>query len=72
MTNHQYFAQLDDNNYVINIAVVHRDFLESNPERYPGVWVETFFDVPNKTYAGIGYTYDPVTKDFTAPPTPEA
>ena len=74
MTNHQYFAQLDDNNYVINIAVVHRDFLEANSERYPGTWVETFFDLPNKTYAGIGYLYDSVTKDFIAPPlpTPEA
>ena len=70
MTNHQYFAQLDDNNYVINMAVVHRDFLEANSERYPGTWVETFFDVPNKTYAGIGYTYDAIAKDFIAPPTP--
>jgi hypothetical protein len=74
MTNHQYFAQLDDNNYVINIAVVHRDFLEANPERYPGRWVETFFDLPNKTYAGISYLYDETTHDFIAPPvpTPEA
>jgi hypothetical protein len=70
MTNHQYFAQINDNNIVTDIAVVHRDFLDANPQRYPGTWVETFFDLPNKTYAGIGFTYDPVAKDFTAPDVP--
>jgi hypothetical protein len=64
----QYFAQIDDNNIVTNVHVVTREFLEENPERYPGVWVETFINLPNKTYAGIGYTYNPTTKDFTAPP----
>lgn len=70
MTNHQYFAQINDNNIVTDVAVVHRDFLDANPERYTGTWVETFFDLPNKTYAGIGFTYDPVAKDFTAPNVP--
>ena len=75
MTNHQYYAQIDSNNIVTDVAVVHKDFLEANPDRYPGTWVETFFDLPNKTYAGVGYIYKPVTKDFTAPvhpPIPEA
>jgi hypothetical protein len=67
MTNHQYFAQIDESNIVIDIAVVHRDFLEANPDRYLGTWVETFFNLPNKTYAGIGYTYDLLTQDFIAP-----
>jgi hypothetical protein len=67
----QYFAQLDDNNVVTHVAVVTREFLEANPERYQGTWVETFFDTEGKTYAGIGFTYDPETQDFTAPPTPE-
>jgi hypothetical protein len=67
MTNHQYFAQIDESNIVIDIAVVHRDFLEANPDRYSGTWVETFFNLPNKTYAGIGYTYDLLTQDFIAP-----
>ena len=70
MTNHQYFAQINDNNIVTDIADVHRDFLDANPDRYTGTWVETFFDLPNKTYAGIGFTYDPVAKDFTAPDVP--
>ena len=70
MTNHQYFAQINDNNIVTDIAVVHRDFLDANPDRYTGTWVETFFDLPNKTYAGIGFTYNPVAKDFTASDVP--
>ena len=64
----QYFAQIDANNVVTRMAVVQQDFLEANPERYQGTWVETFFDTEGKTYAGIGYTYDPVTQDFIAPP----
>ena len=66
----QYFAQIDANNVVTNVAVVQQDFLEANPERYTGNWVETFFDITGKTYAGIGYTYNPVTQDFTSPANP--
>ena len=66
----QYFAQLDDNNIVTKVAVVQREFLEANPERYQGVWVETFFDTEGKTYAGVGFTYDYDTQDFTPPPEP--
>jgi len=66
----QYFAQIDDNNVVTHIAVVQQDFLEANPERYTGTWVETFFDTADKTYAGIGYIYDEATQDFVAPPSP--
>jgi hypothetical protein len=66
----QYFAQIDDNNIVIDIAVVQQDFLEENPERYAGTWVETFFDTAGKTYAGLGYIYDPATQDFAAPVLP--
>jgi hypothetical protein len=70
MTNHQYFAQIDENNFVTSVHVVERKFLEANPDRYPGTWVETFYNVPNKTYAGMGYTYDPATQDFIAPELP--
>ena len=67
----QYFAQLDDNNVVTRIAVVQQQFLEANPERYPGRWVETFYNHPTKTYAGVGWTYDYDTQDFVAPIAPE-
>ena len=66
----QYFAQIDANNVVTNVAVVQQDFMEANPDRYQGIWVETFFDTAGKTYAGIGFTYDPVTQDFIAPVLP--
>lgn len=64
----QYFAQINADNIVTNVKVVQREFLEANPERYQGVWVETFFDTAGKTYAGIGYTYDEVSQDFVPPP----
>ena len=68
----QYFAQLNDDNVVIDVHVVTAEFMAENPERYTGVWVETFYDVPGKTYAGINYTYDAATQDFVAPPVPPA
>ena len=62
-----YFAQLDGNNRVLAVHAVTQEFIDENPDRYPGVWVETFQDVEGKTYAGVGFTYDPETQDFTAP-----
>ncbi len=67
----QYFAQIDDNNVVTSVHVVQREFLEANPERYTGTWVETFFDTEGKTYAGIGMIYDEATQDFLPPPSLE-
>jgi hypothetical protein len=63
-----YFAQIDENNVVIEVHVVTQEFINENPDRYPGLWVETFRDVPNKTYAGVGYIYDPQTNNFALPP----
>lgn len=63
----QYFAQINDNNLVIYVSAVSAAFMAENPERYPGTWVETFVDVAGKTYAGIGYVYDPATQDFSFP-----
>ena len=68
----QYFAKLDENNVVLDVAVVERAFLESNPERYSGTWVETFFDTESKTYAGIGFIYNEESDDFVAPEVPES
>ena len=67
----QYFAQIDANNIVTNVAVTTTEFMAANPERYSGVWVETFFSVAGKTYAGLGYVYDYATQDFTEQPDPE-
>lgn len=67
----QYFAKLDENNVVVHVAVVTKEFLEANPDRYEGRWVETFFDTAGKTYAGVGFTYDEAAQDFVAPVVPE-
>jgi hypothetical protein len=66
-----YFAQLNNENIVIDVHVVTQEFIDANPDRYTGVWVETFYNNPNKTYAGLGWTYDFDTQDFIAPPIPE-
>ena len=71
MSDAQYFAQLNDQNVVLDVAVVTAEFMAENPDRYPGRWVETFFDTPGKTYAGIGYIYDEEAQDFSPPPNPE-
>ena len=69
MSEPTYFAKIV-NNIVTDVAVTSAEFIAENPERYPGTWVETFVDVPGKTYAGVGYIYDPATQDFTAPTPP--
>jgi len=63
-----YFARIDENNKVIDVAVTSLEFMTEHPERYEGTWVETFFDRADKRYAGVGFTYDPLTQDFTEPP----
>lgn len=65
----QYFAQVT-NGVVTDVRVVSREFLEANPQRYTGTWIETFIGVEGKTYAGIGYTWNGT--DFVPPVTPEA
>ena len=62
----QYFAQIDDNNIVTNVAVVTSEFMAANPDRYTGTWVETFIGT-QKTYAGIGMEYLEDEQDFRSP-----
>jgi hypothetical protein len=75
-----YWAKLDTSNIVVEVITgVDEATIEGIPT---GDWysnftgspcVETFIDNPEKTYAGIGYTYNYDTQDFTAPiqPIPE-
>jgi hypothetical protein len=66
----QYFAQIDADGVVTHVAVVQREFLEANPDRYQGTWVETFIDRTEKTYAGVGFIYDAEAQDFICPTNP--
>lgn len=61
----QYFAQVVDG-IVVAVRVVTAEFMAANPDRYQGEWVETFFGVEGKTYAGVGCTWNGT--DFVAPP----
>jgi len=64
-----YFAQVT-NNIVTDVHVVTQEFIDENPERYLGIWIETFIGLPNKNYAGIGMIYDAATENFFWPPEP--
>lgn len=71
-----YYAELDANNIVTQVitGVPPTETIEGLPaaewySNFTGVTcVPTYMDAPNKTYAGIGYTYDYETQDFTPPP----
>lgn len=78
-----HFAQLDENNVVTQVIVVHNNELVDNGvEREElGVafcqslfgadtrWVQTSYNGSIRgVYAGVGYTYDPDKDVFVAPP----
>jgi hypothetical protein len=67
MSEAQYFAEIDNNEIVVAVHVVTQEFLDDNPDRYPGMYVETFINVPGKTYAGVGYIYDRAADNFVPP-----
>ena len=64
-----YYAQIIDN-IVTEVIVVNDDVPDGTQfchDTFGGEWVQTYMDDPDKTYAGIGYTYNPTTQDFIAP-----
>ena len=67
-----HFAQLDDNNVVLQVIVVSNEH-ESNGEEWchnfaGGRWKQTSYNARiRKNYAGIGYTYDEQRDAFIAP-----
>jgi len=73
-----YWAELDANNIVVQVITgVDETTIEGIPT---GEWysnfvgapcVQTWIDREDKTYAGIGYTYDTDNDVFVAPPSPE-
>lgn len=78
-----HFAELDENNVVKQVIVVHNnellvDGVESESKGivfcqslFGGNWIQTSYNgTIRKNYAGIGFTYDPV-RDAFIPPKPE-
>jgi hypothetical protein len=82
-----HFAQLDENNVVLQVIVVHNnELLDPNNQEQESVgiafcqslfgqdtiWKQTSYNgTIRKNYAGIGYTYDS-TRDAFIPPKPFA
>lgn len=77
-----HFAQLDENNVVLQVIVVHNnelmiDGVESENKGiefcqslFGGTWIQTSYNgTIRKNYAGIGYDYDS-TRDAFIPPKP--
>lgn len=79
-----HFAQLDENNLVTNVIVVHNnELLDENgleseakgiefcQTLFQGNWIQTSYNGNiRKNYAGIGYIYD-ADRDAFIPPAPE-
>ena len=75
-----HFAELDDNNIVIQVIVVNNNDLlvdgKENEQKgidfckslFGGNWIQTSYNARiRKNYAGIGYTYDAVNDAFIPP-----
>ena len=76
-----HFAQLDENNVVLQVIVVHNnDCLDENGNESEAVgvafcqsllggnWKQTSYNGNMRfNYAGIGYQYDPIRNAFIAP-----
>lgn len=76
-----HFAELDENNEVLRVIVVHNSELldeQGNESEQKGIdfcfnllggrWVQTSYNSSfRKNYAGIGFVYDPVNDWFQAP-----
>lgn len=77
-----HFAQLDENNTVLQVIVVANEelLLDGVENETKGIlfcksllgedtkWVQTSYNATfRKNYAGIGYTYDPIADHFYAP-----
>lgn len=75
-----HFAELDENNIVVNVIVVHNNELlvdgveveqkgiEFCQSLFSGTWVQTSYNNNiRKQYAGVGYTYDKTADVFIAP-----
>ena len=72
MSEPTYYAKVE-NGFVTTVHVVSYEFIVANPNRYgdPTNWKQTYVDVEGVNYAGVGYTYDHDTQNFTAPPQTE-
>jgi hypothetical protein len=72
-----HWAELDDDNAVLRVIVCDADDGADGAKHPPafctetlgGTWVRTYYDTKGRTYAGIGYRWDPKLADFKPPST---
>ncbi len=75
-----HFAQIDENNTVVQVLVIEQDVIDTGLFGDPSKWIQTSYntyagqhklgETPlRKNYAGIGFTYDSV-RDAFIPPKP--
>jgi hypothetical protein len=66
-----HFAELDENNVVINVIVVGDEYESTYAEwrkEFGETYVQTSYNNNiRKQYAGIGFTYDPIADVFISP-----
>jgi hypothetical protein len=73
-----HFAQIDDNNIVVNVIVAEQDFIDSGAVGNPTKWIQTSYNTQGgvhklggiplrKNYAGIGYYYHAQLDAFIPP-----
>lgn len=60
-------ALVDADNVVTSVLSIGPATIRQAPWSGLGRWIPTYYGWPGKTYAGIGYGYDPVTDDFHPP-----
>jgi hypothetical protein len=72
-----HFAQIDDNNIIIQVIVAEQDFIDSGAVGDPSKWIQTSYNTHagqhpegrplRKNFAGIGFSYDPIRDAFIPP-----
>jgi hypothetical protein len=65
----QMFAKVVDG-VVTKVCVVTKEFMNENPQRYEGTWIETFNNKEGHQRAAIGLLWD--GKNFIVPALPTA
>lgn len=63
-----HFAEIDENNTVVNVIVAEQDFINSGAVGDSFRYVQTSYnDNFRGKYAGVGDTWDPVNQMFISP-----
>jgi hypothetical protein len=63
-----HFAQIDENNVVIQVIVIEQDVIDTGAFGDPTTWIQTSYNNSfRNTYAGIGYEWHEELNAFISP-----